>query len=588
VQATVAWVLFSLGVVLYFCADPSMPGPLGLAAGLVYVLVELMGRGLRRLFGHRISNACFLAWQYLFRRRNPVLQCVYLILVNGGWCLFYWHGQRHFIPLTSWHTPVIAATMALNFITFMLCSRTSPGVVTKESAEQQCAIFPYDHSLYLPKVMCPTCQLQKPARSKHCSYCDRCVLKFDHHCVWVNNCIGLRNYRFFVWFLLQHAFFCAYGTYLIAHMLEHVIDERDLWNVQYRDPETGKFVQSNKWFVFQYLTYYHGTLWGLLLLLSIMCVVLSGFTAYHLFLALSNRTTNERSKSGWIAQGINVHSHHELYVLSPYYDKIQLKLREANRALVVQAFTEAKLPVPPPATLQSDPDTLAQAKIIAAAASLAAAKESGINVEPAQAAANAAAAAVSASGSAAPTHVFPSPPYSDSLLAAMRAYQTLKEEVVSTWNKLQTLQRQEFVSDEAREKCQAGEAEAVASPEELKQKAALEAEARAKGMQLGAVEKTEGCIPPSATAASMASSAKSAVGSAAASSGDASKPVRRMKRTNPYSLGLKRNLMQLLFPPKEGDVVPLAEHYSHDAPASTVTPPPREGAAKKPEPKKQR
>lgn len=38
----------------------------------------------------------------------------------------------------------------------------------------------------------------KPERAHHCSVCNTCVLKYDHHCIWLNRCIGLGNERHYV------------------------------------------------------------------------------------------------------------------------------------------------------------------------------------------------------------------------------------------------------------------------------------------------------------------------------------------------------------------------------------------------------
>uniref|UniRef100_A0A8C5WWB9 Palmitoyltransferase n=1 Tax=Laticauda laticaudata TaxID=8630 RepID=A0A8C5WWB9_LATLA len=57
---------------------------------------------------------------------------------------------------------------------------------------------------------CDRCQLIKPDRCHHCSVCAVCVLKMDHHCPWVNNCIGFSNYKFFLLFLAYSLLYCTF------------------------------------------------------------------------------------------------------------------------------------------------------------------------------------------------------------------------------------------------------------------------------------------------------------------------------------------------------------------------------------------
>ncbi|XP_048202600.1 palmitoyltransferase ZDHHC23 isoform X1 [Perognathus longimembris pacificus] len=61
---------------------------------------------------------------------------------------------------------------------------------------------------------CAKCQLVRPARAWHCRICGICVRRMDHHCVWINSCVGESNHQAFILALLIFLLTSVYGIML--------------------------------------------------------------------------------------------------------------------------------------------------------------------------------------------------------------------------------------------------------------------------------------------------------------------------------------------------------------------------------------
>lgn len=81
---------------------------------------------------------------------------------------------------------------------WVLSTYTDPGYMNKHPKLQFLTLV----ERFDPSCLCPKCMVIWTPRSWHCNICDRCVEWFDHHCPWINNCIGTNNHGFFLTFII--------------------------------------------------------------------------------------------------------------------------------------------------------------------------------------------------------------------------------------------------------------------------------------------------------------------------------------------------------------------------------------------------
>ncbi|CAI5755715.1 unnamed protein product [Candida verbasci] len=232
----------------------------------------------------QLSGKLFTGYEKLDKRLdgrllyylNWLVPIGYIIVITTCFHFFFMFSYPLLDPSYLTQFAIFSIILSVYISTFLTIF-TNPGE-TKD--EKLMKTYPYHPNslIFFNGQVCHTCNLVKPARSKHCSVCNSCFLLFDHHCIWVNNCIGLRNYKFFLMFLFTNIAMLTYGGYICFNILYSQTSISHFWNLITRTDEANKVT---------------GTF---LLLCCIFTLLASAFTILNLRYIYLGVTTNEVSK----------------------------------------------------------------------------------------------------------------------------------------------------------------------------------------------------------------------------------------------------------------------------------------------------
>jgi palmitoyltransferase ZDHHC9/14/18 len=190
---------------------------------------------------------------------------------------------------------VFLVALATVLVSGWLTSTTDPGIIPRSPVPPQDmtrnASNPRERLIdvrdrRIRVKYCETCKIWRPPHASHCSTCNNCVERFDHHCPYISGCVGRRNYRSFLTFIISMGFLSATAiSVVVLHLVFKVRKYSNRPNLQLAQAIREAITSGGSAVVFFIIPI---ALFGF--------VFSAGLTGFHLYLMWNNVTTAESFK----------------------------------------------------------------------------------------------------------------------------------------------------------------------------------------------------------------------------------------------------------------------------------------------------
>lgn len=132
--------------------------------------------------------------------------CFYLDIYAAGWF------------------PILLMIFVTAMVFFFLTWLVDPGLMQGKSTVPFVRLV----EKFEANLLCPHCEVICTADSRHCYTCNQCVERYDHHCQWVNNCIGVGNHSYFYLFIILQDLYLLLVIIMAILNIDMVISEETL------------------------------------------------------------------------------------------------------------------------------------------------------------------------------------------------------------------------------------------------------------------------------------------------------------------------------------------------------------------------